>query len=46
MASQYFHLQNQGKVKEKLIVELFDLPINRFEKTAIVKKNRWNNLYI
>ena len=31
MASQYFHLQNQCKVKEKLVVELFDKGKDRGE---------------
>ena len=46
LASQYFHLQNQCKVKEKLIVELFDLPTNRFEKTTKVKKKFDGTTYI
>ena len=47
MASQYFHLQNQGKVKEKLVVELLDTTFDRgtrkdgtsyiFHKTKIIK---------
>lgn len=38
-ASQYFHLQNQCKVKEKLVVELFIKPSDIFQKPTKMKEN-------
>ncbi|MDI9312763.1 MAG: hypothetical protein QM535_21315, partial [Limnohabitans sp.] len=46
LASQYFHLQNQCKVKEKLVVELFEKPESILEETKIMKKNSDGTTYL
>ncbi|MDI9312765.1 MAG: hypothetical protein QM535_21325 [Limnohabitans sp.] len=46
MASQYFHLQNQCKVKEKLVVELYEKPLDRFKEISIMKEKLEGTTYI
>lgn len=46
MASHYFHLQNQCKVKVKLVVELFDKPTDIFKETTIIKEKLDGTTYI
>ena len=46
LASQYFHLQNQCKVKEKLVVELFVKPENLLAKAEIMKDKHDGTSYL